>query len=217
MSQQSPGFTLVLNAGGRSRRMGIPKALLPTPPHGLPLIQHIIRRVAPLPLEKIIVVTNQPEIGAAIVTQLPIQILPDAYPDTGPLGGLATALAEVSGWALVLACDLPLVNPVLLDALWHVALETREEMANWDAVVPVTADQDQPLHAFYHRRCLPAIHNQLQAGHYRANGFYSQIRRRRVEEAELRQVDPNLASFVNVNTPEEWAAIQIKLAAMKLA
>ena len=40
-------LTLVVNAGGQSRRMGQDKALLPIPP-GTPLIAHVVRRLAPL-------------------------------------------------------------------------------------------------------------------------------------------------------------------------
>ena len=44
-------LTLIINAGGQSRRMGTDKALLTVQPHGLPLIAHIAARLAPLGVE----------------------------------------------------------------------------------------------------------------------------------------------------------------------
>ena len=78
---------------------------------------------------------------------------------------------------------------------------------DWDAVVPVVAGRPQPLHALYHRRCLPAVEAALQTGERRMDSFYPQVRIRFVTEDEVRPIDSELRSFVNVNTPEEWDAL----------
>ena len=113
---------LVVNAGGQSRRMGRAKALLPLPPADIPLILHIIRRLAPLVSGKIVVVTNDAQVATTVwtdaqaearhVAQQPddIQVLPDSWSEGGALGGIATGLAACSGWAMVVACDMPLVD-----------------------------------------------------------------------------------------------------------
>jgi molybdopterin-guanine dinucleotide biosynthesis protein A len=46
-----PHLDLIINAGGVSRRMGRSKALLPVPPDATPLIAHVARRLAVLPLD----------------------------------------------------------------------------------------------------------------------------------------------------------------------
>ena len=196
---QIPAPTLLINAGGTSRRMGTPKALLPTP-GGEPLIRHIAHRLLPLAGE-LLVVANDPAVADAL-SPLPVRWLVDVYPDAGPLGGLATGLAVCDGWALCVACDLPFVQPALVRLLISLCSD------EWDAVVPRVDGRAQPLHALYHRRCLPAVEAALQTGRRRMDTFFPAVRVRWVEEEAMRPHDKELRSFVNVNTPEEWAAAQ---------
>lgn len=195
---------LIINAGGESRRMGRPKALLPVPPDGLPLIAHVARRLSALPLNQLIVVANDPALPNQ--AQLPphTRFIPDAYPGTGTLGGIATGLQHVEGWAIVVACDLPLVSADVFALLARFAAEQDAQGDRWDAIVPVIDGYEEPLHALYHRRCLPAIEAQLAQGHRRVISFLGDVRTCYVQEDALRAVDPHLHSFINVNTPEEW-------------
>lgn len=203
---------LVINAGGASRRMGQPKALLPVPPHATPLLEHIVRRLLPLEPTRALVVSNDPALPAQVTLPLPAAFVADAWPDTGTLGGIATALAHLApneDWALVVACDLPLVSAPLVARLLEIAAGTDDTAGagfRWDCVVPVVGGYEEPLHALYHRRCLPAIEARLRAGERRVVSFMPDVRTRRVDESTLRTVDPALRSFVNANTPEEWAS-----------
>jgi molybdopterin-guanine dinucleotide biosynthesis protein A len=198
-------LALIINAGGQSRRMGTAKALLPVSPGHTPLIAHIAARLSPLNAARMVVVTNDDSLPA--LAQLPPGTLfvSDAYPDTGTLGGIATGLQHVPGWAIVVACDLPLVSQNLFAALVELTAEKDAGQERWDAIVPVVDGYEQPLHALYHRRCLPAIEAHLAAGHLRVISFMPDVRTRYVQEAELRAVDAELHSFFNTNTPEEWA------------
>jgi len=196
-------LSVILNAGGQSRRMGSNKALLPV--GGMPLIQHVALRLLPLVDERMLVIGNDPAVQAAVQIARPTVGLADAWPDAGAMGGIATGLAQVDGWAAVVACDLPLVRPQVFRYLLGLAQKPGPDGQPWDVVVPVVDGREQTLHALYHRRCLPAIHAQLAEGRLRVNYFFDQVRVRRVTEDELRGVDPDLHSFVNANTPQEWA------------
>ena len=207
-------LTLVVNAGGQSRRMGQPKALLPTPA-GDPLLVHVLRRLAPLAPARTILVANDPAIAALRTLPPGTRCLADAYPDTGTLGGIATGLGAAPGWAAVVACDLPFVRVAIFAHLCAIAGEQAESGDRWDAVVPIVDGYAEPLHALYHRRCLPAIVARLDAGERRVISFLPDVRTRYVDEADLRAIDADLSSFVNVNTPEEWAAVQAVLAASR--
>jgi molybdopterin-guanine dinucleotide biosynthesis protein A len=198
-------LTLIINAGGQSRRMGQPKALLPVPPRGEPLIAHIARRLQVLAPTRWVVVTNDPDLPAHAGLPAEAHFVGDAYPDTGTLGGIATGLRWTRAWAIVVACDLPLVNAALFAHLCGLATEQDNGQERWDAIVPVVNGYEEPLHALYHRRCLEAIESRLAAGQRRVVSFMPAVRTRYVPEAELRLVDPALNSFLNTNTPEEWA------------
>lgn len=183
--------------------MGSNKALLPV--GGMPLIQHVALRLLSLVDERMLVIGNDPAVQAAVRIPRPTVALTDAWPDAGAVGGIATGLAQVEGWAAVAACDLPLVRPEIFRHLLALAQEPGPDGQPWDVVVPVVDGREQTMHALYHRRCLPAIHAQLAEGRLRANYFYDHVRVRRVSEDELRGIDPALHSFFNANTPDEWA------------
>lgn len=200
--------TLMINAGGQSQRMGRPKALLPMPPDQQPLLQWIVQRLQPLSPQRILIIANEPAFQTQVKLAGDVRWLADRYPDTGPLGGLATGLAACDGWAICVACDMPLVNLQLFAYLCRLAAETDATGADgWDAIVPVVDGYPEALHSLYHRRCLPAIVARLAAGERRAISFLPDVRVRYVQEADLRPYDPTLQSFMNANTPAEWAHV----------
>ncbi|MEM7127764.1 MAG: molybdenum cofactor guanylyltransferase [Chloroflexota bacterium] len=215
--------TLVINAGGESQRMGQSKALLPVPPDGRPLIAYIAQRLQSLSPQGIVVVANDPEIVARARLPGVVDFIPDRYPGLGPLGGIATALHACKGWAILVACDMPFVNPALFEMLSMIAIAgstidksekssgessgNREERCadeEWDAVVPYVDGYAQTLHALYHRRCLPAIETRLAAKELKVTSFFRGVRVRQVTEAEIASIDPTFRSFINTNTPDDW-------------
>ena len=117
--------SLVIQAGGDSRRMGEDKGrklFL-----GRPLIQRVVDRIAPIANE-ILVTTNHPVDYAF----LNLRVVPDLIPGRGALGGIYTALASARyPIVAVVACDMPFASAALLEAA--ISLLDREEM---DVVVP---------------------------------------------------------------------------------
>ena len=200
-----PTFSLVINAGGQSRRMGQDKALLTVPNSGQPLLRHIVQRLQSLPIEQLIVVANNPQLAQLVSLDGPALYVADVYPGVGPLGGIATGVLACQDWGVYVACDLPLVNPKIFHFLYELACEQTETGdQRWDAIVPQIGGYAQPLHALYQRSVLPAITKCLAIGERRATSFLKDVRVRWVSEAELRPLDSNLHSFFNANTAEEW-------------
>ena len=196
--------------------MGQPKAYLPVPPHNHPLILHMIQRLQPLRFEQIIIVTNDPAFPEMINPHLdqlanttnfaPITVLADQYPAMGPLAGIATGLHAIAedAWGFCVACDMPLINVALCQSLLKLLPDPNAENTV-DAIVPIASGRPQPLHALYNRRCLSAIEATLQSGERRMTSFLSDIQVRWVDEEEMRPFDPELHSFWNANTPDDWA------------
>jgi len=186
-------LAVAILAGGSSRRMGRDKSLLPLA--GQPLLARVIERCAQLQVEMFLV-SNQPTVHQ----QFGLPMVGDVLPGAGALGGLYTALLHSPAPdVLCVACDMPYLNPSLLNAL-------AQQRSGVDGVVPVIAGQPEPLHAVYNRACLPAIRAQIAAGDLRITGFYDQVRLRYVDESWVRRLDPELRSFVNLNTPADLDA-----------
>jgi molybdopterin-guanine dinucleotide biosynthesis protein A len=187
-------FTISIQAGGQSRRMGQDKALLPF--LGQPLIQRVVQRVAYL-ADEVLVTCNHPD----RFRFLDLPVTPDVVPGVGALGGLYTAL-KTARFALVgvVACDLPFANPDLLKACRDILLETGA-----DAVIPRTETGLEPLHAVYRRdTCLPLVEAAVKAGQRRAISWQDKAEIRILTPDEVRKYDPRGMTFWNVNTPEEF-------------
>jgi len=186
------GCSLVILAGGLSRRMGRDKAALPAG-HGT-LIEHIARRLAPVVAETIVA-------GASGRHHLPgTTMVDDRYPGLGPLAGIhAGLLVARSPLVWVVGCDLPDVDPGLAALLCGLAGEV-------DAVVPRLDSEPQGVCAVYDRGLAPRIERLLAAGERRLKMLLAASKVRYVTPDELRPVDPELRSFRNINTPAEYRA-----------
>ncbi len=177
-----------------SSRMGQNKALMPF--LGQPLIAHVASRLKQLG-DDLIVITNQPQDFAF----LGLPLYSDLRPGAGALGGLYTALSVARGaFVAAVACDMPFVNPVLLQAQYHLL---QDEAV--DAVVPRSPMGFEPLHAVYRQEtCLPAIRAAVENGERKMIGWFSAVQVRVMEPGEVAVYDPEFISFVNVNNPEEF-------------
>ena len=78
-------------------------------------------------------------------------------------------------------------------------------------VIPVVDDRPQVLLALYPRVLLPLIEERLQAGRRDPRSLLDVAAIRYIPEEQLRVVDPDLRSFLNVNTPEDLYALRSML------
>jgi molybdopterin-guanine dinucleotide biosynthesis protein A len=133
----------------------------------------------------------------------------DPEPHAGVLPALLAALdAATTPLAVLVACDMPFLDPGLLRHLVGLA-------ADCDVVMPVVDGRPEPMHAVYRvGPCRDAIQAALARNERRMISFLDHVRTRRVDEAELRQHDPELWSFFNVNPPDDLEAAR-RLAAAR--
>ena len=177
--------------------MGTDKALVEF--LGRPLIEHVAARVADVGQVETLLITNRPDDYA----YLGLPMFGDVLPDKGSLGGIYTAIhASRAPYTLVVACDMPFVNPVLLRYMADL-LDAPD--GPFDVVVPRSGGYPEGLHAIYGKACLGPIRKRMDANWLKVIGFYDDVRVRYLEEAEYAPIDPEGRSFYNVNTPEELA------------
>lgn len=187
-------LTVVIQAGGESRRMGQDKGLAPF--LGATLVERVQNRVAGLSPD-LLVTSNHPDQYAFLGKP----VFPDRLPGRGALGGLYTALSAASQpLVAVVACDMPFVSVELL-AYGRDLLLAEESLA---AAIPLPGGGTEPFHAVYRKdACLPAIEQALQADRWRVDAWFAQVKLRFILPAEIEaRTDPDLV-FRNVNTPEE--------------
>ena len=184
--------TAIILAGGKSTRMGEDKAFLPFGDR--PMLLRVIDEIRPH-FDDLILVTNQPEQHLDLED---IRLVSDVHPGQGPLGGLFTGLLASRGrHNLVVGGDYPFLNHLLLDFLWS--------LRTWgDVVVPLTHEALAPICAIYDRRILPTMVEALEAGERSVMGMFPLLKVHYVREDELLPYDPQLLSFRNVNTPEDY-------------
>ena len=196
-------FTLNASAmvllGGHSLRMGSDKALLRI--GAQTFLGHIAHKLATLTDDVLIVGRYKAEYAEA-VSSLPVRFVADSFENCGPLGGLHAGLQAMQySVGVVVACDMLLVNVELLK---HMA----ELLGEYDAVVPRDEDGWHPLHAVYRQGCATPIEQMLYAGDLRVQNLIAQLNVRTITPDEIAAFDPRGLSLMNLNTPEDLAALK---------
>lgn len=184
------GCSLVILAGGQSRRMGRDKASLPAGDGTL--IEHIARRLAPVVDETIVAGgPSRPSLSG-------LRFVEDHYPGLGPLAGIHAGLGAARyAQVWVVGCDLPDADPALAHLFLGLA-------GGYDAVVPHIGAEPQGVCALYDPGLVSRVDGLLAAGERRVKALLVASNVRYVTSEELRAVDPELRSFRNINTPDDY-------------
>jgi molybdopterin-guanine dinucleotide biosynthesis protein A len=178
-------------AGGKSRRMGRDKAFVELA--GTPMIQWVITAVAQCSRTAFII-SNEPE----KFTSFGLPVYPDVIPGMGPLSGLHTAFAVTGADRVMIApCDSPLVSP---DAI-KLILDYPDGGA--EAAIPFVDGREQGMLAVYARSGIERYAERIASASIMFDEFRLGLDRIFITEDELRKVEPDLRSFLNVNTPAD--------------
>lgn len=144
----------VILAGGRSKRMGTDKALIPI--HGKPMIQHVAETLQSV-FKTVLVASD----FLQRYEFLGFAVIPDEFKDSGPLAGIQAALKISAPAAVfVLPCDMPFFPSDLVTYL--LAFES-----NAPVRVLSTPERSFPLCGYYSQSALPMITRSLEKGDLR--------------------------------------------------
>ncbi len=187
----------IVLCGGRSSRMGRPKAWLPFGDElMLPRVVRLLGEVvAP------IVVVAAP---GQDVPPLPsdIDVVRDETEGRGPLQGLAAGLAALCGRAdaaYVSSCDVPLLRPAFVRRLV-------ELLGDHAICVPRVGEHHHPLAAIYRLDVADAVARLLAQDRLRPFFLFQAVPTRVVGPEELADVDPTFQTLRNLNTPDDYEA-----------
>jgi molybdenum cofactor guanylyltransferase len=193
-SIQTSGIIL---AGGSSSRMGTNKALLPLPgKQDVRFIEYLVSMLSVYCSETLIVARDQDQ--ARDYDFPDVRVTFDQTPGIGPLMGLYSGLSAIrTTHALVVAVDLPYVQPALLSFLLSQSLPANT------LLVPIVHAIPQVLLSIYPRAILPLIKEQLLEGRRDVRSLLQVAPVQYIQEAQLSEIDPQLRSFININSPED--------------
>ena len=195
----------VVLAGGRSSRMGAPKAELAW--RGSTMLRHVVAVVGRV-VDGPVAVVGAP--GQVLPDLGPrVRVLEDAQEGLGPMQGLAVGLAglaEDSETAFVCSTDLPFLHSDFV----RVVLQAFTD--DVDVVLPRVHGYRQPLAAGYRTNLAPLVEKLLAEGRLRPAHLFEECRvvtlgeERLLADKRLARVDPELESVVNINAPEDYDA-----------
>lgn len=189
-------ITGVILAGGLNKRFnGRNKAFIEV--NGMRLLDRTHGIFKEL-FEEIILVTNEP----TRYLEWDLNIVTDLFPTRSSLTGIHAGLFYATRpFAFFTACDAPFLKKEMVEAV----VEAAE--SHIDIVLPETAMGIEPLCAVYSKRCLESIEGRLSRRVYKIQNFFRKMKVKKIHEKTLRRVDPELRSFININTPEDLARI----------
>lgn len=187
----------IILCGGRSTRMGTPKAALPFGPETM--LQRVVRLLGTVVSPVVVVAAKEQDLpllpADVIVTR-------DERDEGGPLEGLRAglrALPETVSAAYVTGCDAPLLVPAFVTRMF--------ELLGEDAIAIVEAGgAPHPLGAVYRKNVLQQVETLLTRRSAGPVHLLDTVPTRRVRPEEFRDVDPELLSLRNLNIPEDYRA-----------
>lgn len=181
----------ILAGGANSRMDGKNKAFLNI--NGKSIFEYLVNRLNPFFME-IFVISNNPR--EYLKYDLPVYS--DLFTRRCSLNGVHSALTYAKAPFVFLApCDMPFLQDGMIRLL------LAEQDPKFDIIIPRTQAGYEPLCAIYSKRCLKPAARMLESDRLSIRSIFSQVRVKEIPEEKLYTADPQLASFINVNTPQD--------------
>ena len=120
----------------------------------------------------------------------------DKFDFQAPINGIFSALSKThSDWNFVISIDLPLMTPKLIKKIWQSGNKSK------NAIVPKIGDYLQPVCAFYNRKVLPEISNQIEKNELSLHALIDCIK------TDYVNMDNYSKQFSNMNTQDDYSQI----------
>ena len=188
--------SLLVLAGGDSRRMGRPKAWLEV--GDTYLLRYVAERLAPA-FSEVMVSFAEPE---QLEIPVPYRVVFDRRPSAGPLAGLEAGLAAASNEVIfAVACDMPYVTQ-------EVAQMAVSAARRCDAALPRMDGRAEPTCGAYRRTALPFISGAVNTGRFKAADLAAEL-----DVTWLEHLDPGL--FKSLNTPQDLERFHAEFASRR--
>lgn len=190
-------------AGGENRRIPYIKGLLKV--EGMSIIERNIGLLKEK-FNKVVISTNSPE----IYFPFDLPMIGDVIDERGPMTGIFSVMIATGAESVfIIACDMPFVKEELIRHM----MERFESLnpSNIDALIPLHKGKPEPLIGIYSSNTKNRIEDSLKTGRKGLNDLLREINTIYIEEEEIKDIDPEGLSFINVNTLEDYERIGGKI------
>jgi len=188
----------VILAGGFSRRFGQDKGLINLA--GKPLILHVVDKISKVVDEIVVVSSSAQKEKLESLLGHKTNVVVDKYKTQSPLVGALTGFEIAKNeYSLLLPCDTPFISIQIAQFLLDICVNKSATIPRWPS------GYIEPLQAVYHTKSTSiAAEKTLEQGKLDLRSMIIHLRRvRYVSTMVLRQMDPKLLTFFNINTPED--------------
>jgi len=189
----------VILAGGFSKRFGQNKGLIELA--GKPLILHVLDKALHIVDEAVVVVSSNAQRSAFMhLLQHKATVVVDKLEKQSPLVGALTGFDKVRGkHSLLLPCDTPFISNRVLSLLLDLCINRNAAIPRWPN------EYIEPFQAVYHTKsALKAAETALEEKKLDMQSMILHMTKvRYISTLVLRQMDPKLLTFFNINTPED--------------
>lgn len=192
-------MSAVVVAGGISKRFGQDKGSIKLAEK--PLVLHVLDKLTAVVDEVVVVVSSemQERKFAEIIKQKARIVIDKTYVQS-PLNGALTGFKTIqSEYTLLLACDTPFLSSKILNFVLDVCINKNAAIPRWPN------DDIEPLHAAYHAEtAAKAAEIALENGKLDMRSMIENMQNiRYISTIVLREFDPKLTTFFNINTPND--------------
>jgi len=179
-------------AGGENKRLPITKGFLEI--NSKKILESNIELLNGI-FDRVIISTNNPE----LYFYLGVPMVGDVFEHRGPMTGILSVLSipEVSA-LFVTACDMPFIESELIKYI------VDKWSGRRDAIVPIFDNKPQPLLGIYSKTIAQNMEQSIKNGERSLRKFLRRIDVLYIEEKDVRAIDPEGRSFVNINTMEDF-------------
>jgi molybdopterin-guanine dinucleotide biosynthesis protein A len=182
-------------AGGENKRLPIIKGFIEM--NSKKILESNIEILNGI-FDRVIISTNNPE----LCFYLGVPMVGDVLKHRGPMTGILSVLSmpQVSN-LFVTACDMPFIKSDLIKYIIDKWSDRR------DAIVPIFDNEPQPLLGIYSKTIAQNMEQSIKNGERSLKRFLRRINVLYVEEKDVRAIDPEGRSFVNINTIDDYLLI----------
>lgn len=195
-------MTAAILSGGENTRMPVLKGFLEVDgrtilSRSLELLKRVFRNV--------VINTNMPE----RYFSFGVPLKGDIRNERGPMTGILSLLAGTGDDSVfVVACDMPFINEELIRYMVD-CYERQGARGEWqaDAVIPVFRGKPEPLLGIYSRSAIMVLEEEVRKGKRGIQETLTKLNVLYITDEEVRRIDPEGLSFVNINTINDYERI----------